>query len=83
MVVPSSLLRLRKARKRWLLVGMVQIYHIIPQCLGSHPAMMNVEIHCSDNLMCMPTFFGSATMNLRPGRLMMEDISTTTNIFFE
>jgi len=64
-----------------MLIGLVQIHHIIPQCLSQHRQLSGVDIHCAENVMFMPTAAGAEKLRLRQGRLIHDGGHLAYNAF--
>ena len=62
--------KLRVARTRFKLKGLVQIHHVIPRQFSNHPALENFNVDAENNLIFMPTVRGAQQMHLRPDRLI-------------
>ena len=57
--------RLRRFRKRWSLLGLLQIHHIIPRQCSDHPILLGYDMEGPSNLMFLPTREGVSKMKLR------------------
>ena len=62
--------KLRNARKRWNLEGLVEIHHIIPREHKDHPLLhdLNYDVEERYNLILVPNDVGYRLMSLRTSR---------------
>ena len=65
--------RYRKARRRFRLVGQVQIHHIIPREMQHHPRLSSFEIDGFANLMFVPVHPDVISIRIASNRISTHD----------
>ena len=72
---------MRRFRRRWQLVHLLQIHHVIPRQWRGHPALCEFDMDDPSNLVFMPTHTGAQVLRLRPGRLVHDGGHPAYNAF--